>query len=68
MPTSSATSFSLIRRSFVTIFSTFFTFSSIIDLLGRPERLHFQHLRGDLENANTSRKHLFLSLTFCNVS
>ena len=38
MPTSSATSLIVIRRSFITISFTLTTFSSVVDVLGRPGR------------------------------
>ena len=38
MPTSSATSLIAIRRSLITISFTFSTFSSVVDVLGRPGR------------------------------
>ena len=38
MPTFSGTSLIVIQRSFITISFTFFTFSSVVDVLGRPGR------------------------------
>jgi hypothetical protein len=60
MSTSLATSLIMIWRSFINIFYLLlFTFSSIIDVLGRRSVRHLQRLRGHLENAYTSPKHMF---------
>ena len=59
MPTSSATSLIVIRRSFITISSTFPRFHQLLTCWGIRGIRHLQRLHGHLGNAYTTRNSCF---------